>query len=42
MCERSEDIKKEIERKAMEKIEELKKSADLARFIEELEEQNRF
>lgn len=42
MCERSESIKEEIERKAMETIEALKQNEDLARFVEELESQNNF
>jgi hypothetical protein len=42
MCEKSEDIKEEIKIKAMEKIEALKQSEDLSRFVEELENQNNF
>ena len=42
MCKMSDEIKEEIERKAMEKIEALKQSEDLARFVEELENQNNF
>lgn len=42
MCERSEDIKEENDRRAMEIIEELKQNEDLARFVEELNNQNNF
>jgi hypothetical protein len=42
MCDKSEDIKKEIERNAVDIIGTLKQNEDLARFVEELEEQNKF
>jgi hypothetical protein len=38
----SEDITKKIQSNAMETIKELKQNEDLARFVEELEEQNNF
>jgi hypothetical protein len=38
----STDMTKEIQKNAMDIIEELKKNKDLANFVEELEEQNRF
>jgi hypothetical protein len=42
VSEKSADINKEIQKNAMEIIEELKKNEELAKFVEELEQQNKF
>jgi hypothetical protein len=42
VSEQSADINKEIQKNAMEIIEELKKNEELAKFVEELEQQNKF